>query len=163
MWFASASDGGGLWEGDILAARTAKEAASLEHWRREAGGLTSLRDLHAWLHGTHQCYAVARQRGGWFRVVGCGPDGTIALCPALFCPVLIKLAGVFSSAELFDCRAPHMGTHYTASLLLHRSLHPTAACMGGLGSHQFLCAGLDGICSTPFRAPFLLCLQSLTR
>lgn len=38
-----------------------KEAASRRSWLRTSAGLSSLRQLHAWLHATHLCYAVGRQ------------------------------------------------------------------------------------------------------
>lgn len=46
---------------DVLAARAAKEASSLESWNAAKAHLTSIKELHAWLHSTHICYAVQRQ------------------------------------------------------------------------------------------------------
>jgi len=62
---ADASDDGARPTGaDVLAARRAKELASVVDWkraRREHGGLESLPELAAWLHATHRCYAVRYQ------------------------------------------------------------------------------------------------------
>uniref|UniRef100_A0A7S2QT06 DUF218 domain-containing protein n=1 Tax=Chlamydomonas chlamydogama TaxID=225041 RepID=A0A7S2QT06_9CHLO len=51
----------GLFEGEVLAARHAKEAAATAAWRHNFSSMTGLADLHHWLHQTHQCYAVSRQ------------------------------------------------------------------------------------------------------
>jgi hypothetical protein len=53
----------GIFEPHVLAARTAKETTAVAAWRleRERVGIHSLRELHAWLHGTHLCYSVSRQ------------------------------------------------------------------------------------------------------
>ena len=45
----------------MVAARAAREAASLAALRDSAARVTTMRDFHAWLYGTHMCYAVARQ------------------------------------------------------------------------------------------------------
>ena len=84
--FYAASDEG-VFPEDVLQARHAREAASLEvttlvqwplsaciqHkitakmicvlqlWKSNVSRLHSLKDLHDWLHKTHLCYAVARQ------------------------------------------------------------------------------------------------------
>ncbi len=50
-----------MFEPDVYAARTAKEADSLTHWRGVAGRVNSMQQLHAWLHEEHLCYAVPRQ------------------------------------------------------------------------------------------------------
>lgn len=46
---------------DVLAARAAKEASSLRSWNVAKESLNSIKELHAWLHTTHICYAVQRQ------------------------------------------------------------------------------------------------------
>uniref|UniRef100_A0A7R9VCR7 Uncharacterized protein n=1 Tax=Chlamydomonas euryale TaxID=1486919 RepID=A0A7R9VCR7_9CHLO len=60
LTYAACSDEG-LFEDEILKARQQKEAASLATWKKNFLGLSRLRDLHGWLHQTHQCYAVPRQ------------------------------------------------------------------------------------------------------
>lgn len=52
----------GLFAGEVLAARQAKEAQALASWRDTSAQLASLPDLHDWLHQTHLCYAVSRQQ-----------------------------------------------------------------------------------------------------
>lgn len=44
-----------------LEARRRKEERALERWRRDAEALDTFAQLHAWLHASHLCYAVARQ------------------------------------------------------------------------------------------------------
>lgn len=51
----------GIFSDDALEQRKAKEAKSIQTWKGEVKGLTSLRDLHGWLHRTHVCYSVSRQ------------------------------------------------------------------------------------------------------
>lgn len=46
---------------EVLAARAAKEASSLSSWNVAKENLNSIKELHAWLHTTHICYAVQRQ------------------------------------------------------------------------------------------------------
>ena len=58
--FYAASDEG-VFPDDILDARLDREAESLADWQRTAAQFLQLRDLHAWLHDQHLCYAVNRQ------------------------------------------------------------------------------------------------------
>lgn len=53
----------GIFEPHILQARVDKEAGSARTWKRalQQHNISSLRDLHAWLHATHLCYSVSRQ------------------------------------------------------------------------------------------------------
>ncbi|GLI64517.1 hypothetical protein VaNZ11_007786 [Volvox africanus] len=60
LLFVAASDEG-IFDPDVLKSRREKEDASRVAWLRTAEGLTSLRDLHTWLYGTHLCYSVSRQ------------------------------------------------------------------------------------------------------
>lgn len=48
----------------VLVARCEKEAQSVRDWQRarqEHGGLATLPEISAWLHGTHRCYAAQYQ------------------------------------------------------------------------------------------------------
>ena len=49
---------------DVAAARRAREQESLGALRRNAEAVRTAPQFHAWLYGTHMCYAVARQ-GEW--------------------------------------------------------------------------------------------------
>ncbi|PNH10615.1 hypothetical protein TSOC_002646 [Tetrabaena socialis] len=60
LLYVATSDAG-VFEPEVLQIRKDKEAAARLSWLRTASGLTSLRQLHAWLHDTHLCYAVRRQ------------------------------------------------------------------------------------------------------
>ncbi|GLC46941.1 hypothetical protein PLESTB_001544900 [Pleodorina starrii] len=60
LMFVAATDEG-IFEHEVLNIRKSKEDASRAAWLHTAEGLTSLRDLHTWLHGTHLCYSVSRQ------------------------------------------------------------------------------------------------------
>lgn len=51
-----------LFSRDVLEARIDKEANSLKHWKENKKNIHSFKDLHHWLHSTHQCYAVSRQK-----------------------------------------------------------------------------------------------------
>jgi len=61
-YFPTADDD--LFPADILQARAAREATSTAAWARDTARLASLRDLHAWVHATHACYAAGRQDEG---------------------------------------------------------------------------------------------------
>ncbi|KAK9805118.1 hypothetical protein WJX73_010900 [Symbiochloris irregularis] len=58
--FWPVSDGDAFPE-DVLEARLQREAQSLKDWEKNAEGLTTLAELHQWLHATHLCYSVTRQ------------------------------------------------------------------------------------------------------
>ena len=60
LTFAAASDEG-LFDADVSLAREQKEAEAARRFQYDASHLHTLADLHAWLHQTHRCYAVARQ------------------------------------------------------------------------------------------------------
>ena len=49
---------------DVVAARLARERDSLATLRRNAEAVRTAPQFHAWLNGTHMCYAVSRQ-GEW--------------------------------------------------------------------------------------------------
>ncbi len=51
----------GVFADEVLAARLLKEQQALEAWRRDTAAMSSLRELHAWMHATHLCYSVSRQ------------------------------------------------------------------------------------------------------
>lgn len=51
----------GLFEDQLIGARTAKEVAAVERWHKDSGRFKSLADLHQWLFATHLCYSVSRQ------------------------------------------------------------------------------------------------------
>ena len=57
--FQIATDAG--LDGDMLAARHEREAASLANQRQLAARIRTARDMHAFLNVEHKCYAVARQ------------------------------------------------------------------------------------------------------
>jgi hypothetical protein len=61
LTFASVTDEG-LFSDEVLEARIEKEAASLNGWKENKQKLNTFKELHHWLHSTHQCYAVNRQR-----------------------------------------------------------------------------------------------------
>jgi hypothetical protein len=61
-YFATADDD--LFPVDILAARAAREAASAAAWEADTAGFGSLKELHAWVHASHACYAAGRQDEG---------------------------------------------------------------------------------------------------
>jgi len=63
LYFAEASDEG-VFESDVLEARTNKEKEALHRWLQDSEHLPDLKHLHWWLHQTHRCYAVARQHEG---------------------------------------------------------------------------------------------------
>ena len=51
----------GIFAEDVLEARLLKEEAALATWRSDTAALSSLSELHAWMHATHLCYSVSRQ------------------------------------------------------------------------------------------------------
>ena len=57
-------------DGGVVAARAAREAASLETLKGNAARVRSMAAFHAWINDTHACYAVSRQ-GEW----GAAPPG----------------------------------------------------------------------------------------
>lgn len=60
LTFVAASDEG-LFDADITQARRLKEAEAVRRFKAEASELTTLAEVHQWMHQTHRCYAVARQ------------------------------------------------------------------------------------------------------
>lgn len=68
LHFCPVSDKG-VMDADVLAARAAREAASVQQFHEDTAHLHSLADFSHWLHSTHLCYAVARQHE-W----GCDSD-----------------------------------------------------------------------------------------
>ncbi len=61
----------------VGAARAAREAASLASLRDNAARITTMPAFHAWLYGTHMCYAVARQNE-WGAAPPAMPDAALA-------------------------------------------------------------------------------------
>jgi uncharacterized SAM-binding protein YcdF (DUF218 family) len=61
----------------VLEARAEREAASLAALRENAGRIRSISAFHAWLYGTHKCYAVARQ-GEWSEAPPAMQDAALA-------------------------------------------------------------------------------------
>ena len=61
LTFMAASDEG-LFADDVLSARIEREAASCKRFVQDMSTLGTIADLSRWLHATHLCYAVARQR-----------------------------------------------------------------------------------------------------
>lgn len=50
-----------LFDQGVYETRCAKEIQAAAAWKLSTAEMRSLRDLHAWLHATHLCYAVGRQ------------------------------------------------------------------------------------------------------
>lgn len=59
--FVAVSDEG-VFETGVLEARRRREAESLARWEADVAGMAGLGDFSEWLHQTHLCYAVGRQK-----------------------------------------------------------------------------------------------------
>lgn len=51
----------GLFDQEILQARSIKETAAVDTWHNNMKSIKTMKQLHAWIFATHLCYSASRQ------------------------------------------------------------------------------------------------------